>query len=441
LNTELKVVYNLREAINHTLSVNPNLEAMRYNRDVLYYEVRNAYGGYLPHLNVTAGAGGGWKEEKSPGQPFNQRDFTDRLQGGVSLSQLLFDGWRTPGKVAQNEALLDSGRKRYLTDAEVYSLNSIVAYMESWRNWGLVELAEQNVQTHGTILNSLNERQRLGAGSAADVVQTQARLSRAESTLEERMSAADISVAGFLRTVGAMPSPELQLPEDPHPLLPPSVEAFVRSTLENNPKIKSYQKDIEAAQYGVTIARSALFPEFFAVASANTDTWHNAEWETNDYSMMITMRWNLFAGMSDVNAIKAAASRVRESESNLRALEYQLRQEAQAAWREYMAANRMVQLMESTVAYNDQTREYYRQQFEVGQRSLLDVLDAENEYFANNSLLLTYRANEYIAIYRLAAMRGALLSSLGIDPALYEIDLLPVNGGAQARTTSRATIN
>jgi adhesin transport system outer membrane protein len=396
--------------------------------------VRNAYGGYLPHLNVTAGAGGGWKEDRTPTADPTTRSLTDRLQGGVSLSQLLFDGWRTAGQVAQNEALLDSSRKRYLTDAEVYSLDAIVAYMESWRNWGLVELAEQNVQTHESILTSLNERQAMGAGSTADVVQTQARLSRAESTLEERMSAADISVASFLRTVGALPSPELELPEDPHPLIPPGVEAFVRSTLENNPKIKSYQKDIEAAQNRVTIARSALFPEFFAVASANTDNWQNGDWQTNDFSVMITMRWNLFAGMSDVNAIKAAVSRVRESESNLRALEYQLRQEAQASWREYLAANRMVQLMEATVAYNDQTREYYRQQFEVGQRSLLDVLDAENEYFSNNSQLLTYKANEYIAIYRLASMRGALLSSLGIDPALYEIDLLPINDGERIKT-------
>ena len=426
LSTELKTVYNLRETIHHTLLINPDLEGMRYNRDTLQYQVQSAYGEYLPHLDVTGGIGGGWKQELTPNAPTSSRGFSDRLQGGVSLSQLLFDGWKASGNIAQNQALLDSSRKRYLDNAEVYSLDAIVVYMETLRNWGLVDLAEQNVTTHQNILVSLSERQELGAGSAADVVQTQARLARAESSLEETKSAADISVASFLRTVGAIPDPSIAFPEDPRGLVPPSVEAFVQSTLENNPKIKAYQKDIEAAQNAVTVARSALFPEFYAVASANTDQWDGRDYQTNDYAVMLTMRWNLFSGFSDVNNIKAAASRVRESQATLRSLEYSLRQESQASWREYLAATRMVKLLEATVGYNDQTREYYRQQFEVGQRSLLDVLDAENEYFTNSSQLLTWRANEYIAIYRLASLRGALLSGLGVDNALYDIDQLPV---------------
>lgn len=428
LNNELKTVHNLMEAVNHTLTVNPDLEAMRFNRDTLHYEVKRSYGAYLPHVDITGGVGYAWKQELQPDLPTTGRRWTDRLQGGASISQLLFDGWKTTSNIGANEATYDSSRNRYMDNAEVLSLDSAISYLEVLRNRQLVELAATNVQTHQNILGSLSDRQTMGAGSAADVVQTQARLSRAEATLEETRSAADISEAGFLRSVGAIPGSDMAYPQHPQGLVPPNLNAYVLSTLENNPKIKAYIKDIEAAQYAAGVARSAFFPTFYVVASINTDQWDSRDYQTNDSGVMLTMNWNLFSGGSDLNALNAAISRVREKQSGLRSLEYNLRQEAQATWREYEATIRMVKLMEATVDYNNQTREFYWEQFQVGQRSLLDVLDAENEYFQSSSQLVTWKVNEFIAIYRLASLRGALLPGLGVEPTLYEIDQMPVAG-------------
>ena len=428
LNNELKTVNTLMEAVNHTLTVNPDLEAIRFNRDTLHYEVKRAYGAYLPHVDITGGAGFAWKQELQPNLPITGRDFTNRLQGGASISQLLFDGWRSASDIGTNEATYDSVRNRFMDNAEVLSLDSAIAYLEVMRNRSLVDLAVNNVETHQTILASLSERQDLGAGSAADVVQTQARLSRAEATLEETRSTSDISEASFLRSVGAIPGEDMVYPDHPAGLVPPGLDSYILSTLENNPKIKAYVNDIEAAEYAASLARSAFYPTFYLVGSANTDQWDSRNFQTNDFGVMLTMNWNLFSGGSDLNALQAAVSRVRETKSGLRSLEYNLRQEAQATWREYEATIRMVKLMEATVDYNNQTREFYWEQFQLGQRSLLDVLDAENEYFQSSSQLLTWKANEYVAIYRLAALRGAFLPSLGVDPRLYEIDTLSIEG-------------
>jgi adhesin transport system outer membrane protein len=426
LNHELQVIHSIQDAINHTLTISPDLEGMRYNRDTLQYETRRAYGGYFPRVDVTAGAGGGWKQDLTPDSPTTSRGFTDRYQGGASISQMLFDGWKTSSDVGRSQATLDSSRNRYMDNAEVLSLDAAIAYMEVLRNRRLVELSVKNVENHKFILESLHQRRDLGAGSEADVVQTQARLARSEASLEEARSTADISEANFLRAIGAVPGQDIDFPAHPQDLVPPGLEAFLLATLENNPKVKSGLKDIEAAEFAVTNARAAFFPTLYVAASANTDQWERRDYQTNDYGVMLTMRWNLFAGCSDFNAVSAAMSRVQESQSALRSLEYTLRKEAQAAWREYEAAVRMVQHMTATVDYNLQTKEFYWDQFQIGQRSLLDGLDAENEYFQSSSQLVTWRVNEYIAIYRLASLRGALLSGLGIDSRLFDIDQLQV---------------
>jgi adhesin transport system outer membrane protein len=141
-------------------------------------------------------------------------------------------------------------------------------------------------------------------------------------------------------------------------------------------------------------------------------------WEHNT-AAMLRMDWNLFNGGSDTAEREAAMYRVRQTKADRNELMRMVDEEIEATWSRYETAISKISNYGDALKYNRETLSMYMDQFTVGQRSLLDVLDAENELFQTSGLLVTAQANEVIAAFRILALGGKMTESLGVDPALY----------------------
>ena len=130
---------------------------------------------------------------------------------------------------------------------------------------------------------------------------------------------------------------------------------------------------------------------------------------------MATMRWNLFNSGADKAETEAAESRVRQARQTAYNFFDDLNLEIADTWTRYMAAIDQRKYYQEAVVYNTQTRDAYLAQFNLGQRSLLDVLDAENELFNSATEEATARGNEIVGAYRLYALAGQFLPVLNID--------------------------
>ena len=189
----------------------------------------------------------------------------------------------------------------------------------------------------------------------------------------------------------------------------------------NNPKINAAGEDVNAEVERINIAKANYHPYVYAeLSSSYSDGVENQDyWERTD-AAMVRFNWNLYNGGSDVAGHKATKARKRQAEADKYDLTLAVESETKTTWAQYMSSLNEVKEYTTAVQYNRDTKEIYLEQFGVAQRSLLDVLDSENEVFQSSSQLVTSSVNEQIAAYKLMALSGNLITALGVDPALYK---------------------
>jgi adhesin transport system outer membrane protein len=308
---------------------------------------------------------------------------------------------------------------RTFDNAEAIALDAIIAHMGVYRQRELVGLAQMNVNDHLKILDQLNERQKGGVGSIADVDQTQGRLARAYASLAETQSSLKAAEANYQRIVGKLAG-DVDFFNVPDGIVPKTLDEAVRQTMESNPKVLALGANIEEANRRVELSKSSFLPKVHAeLSSSYLDQADSSETYEHNNQAMVRVRWNIFNGHSSVADRNAAISRKMQATANRNDQKDMVIEETRATWAELQSARQRVVSFGDALIYNQKTLESYVKQFIVGQRTLLDVLDAHNEKFQSSGLLITARTNEVIAAERLLALTGKLNASLQIDEQLY----------------------
>jgi adhesin transport system outer membrane protein len=346
-------------------------------------------------------------------------DFDERQEASITLVQPLYRGGEIKSQVAVEKANLDSADKRVFDNAESLALDAIIAHMEVWRQRNLLELTDRNVETHRQILEDIEERQRAGAGSSADVMQTKGRLSLTMASRAFITAELEAARANYARVVGSDPG-KLSLPKEYKRSLPKSLEEAQTQAERNNPKLAALAADIRAADNEVAVKKASFLPRInLELGSTYEDGVEAQKTYTQNNVAMLRLRWNLYKGGSDTASRDASAARKRQLMATRNDQYLRIVEETRDTWYQYRTAEAQTQTYRDAVQYNRQTREAYREQFIVGQRSLLDVLDSENELFQTSGHLITARTNEIVAAYRLLALGGNLMKNLLEDPKVY----------------------
>lgn len=405
----------LKDSVVNTLETHPRLKAFQENRQAAEHDVDRARAGWFPRLDVRGGVGVEQYNDRSTRQSGHENDWYDRSEGSVTLSQTIWDGLATASRVDINKNKLGSVDNRLIDNAEALGLDAVLAHIEVLRQREIVRLSEINVQQHESILGSQQERSRMGAASVSDVTQTQGRLARAQSTLIEARSALQVAEAAYFRLTGQM-VPETLGPAEAPTATPPSVDAALADSQSTNPKVQALISDVRTSEAEIDLAKSGYHPVIYAEVGPTykdqVESSRTYEWGT---AAMLRMNWNLFNGGADMAAVKGASARSRQSRQELQNQIDELGRETRSTWTQMLSAREQQRYFLSAIDYNVQTRDAYMQQFLVGQRSLLDVLDAENELYSSSIQEVTSRMNDAGAQYRLLALGGKLLDSLGID--------------------------
>lgn len=411
----------LKDTVLSTLSYNPDIKSFQEYRQAAVHDVSRARSGWLPRVDARAGWGvEQWSDantRQSPAQrgfAQNDRGFYERSEASLIIQQTIWDGFATWSRYQIGTTRLDSASSRLLDNAEAASLDAILAHIEVYRQRRLVALGELNVQNHKDILVSQQERQRVGASSLADVTQTTGRLARAQASLADTRSALEVAMATYKRLTGKEPR-ELEAPYAPDNAYP-SMEAALADSQTRNPKVKALQADIETARAQKELDKSPFHPQIYLEVGPAYQ-WQVQGSQTYDWGTGVMLRgvWNLFDGFYDWYNVKGDVARLRQTKQQLNSQTDTLARDTASTWSALISAREQAKYFDVAVDNNTQTRDAYLQQFNVGQRSLLDVLDSENELYSSSIQLVTARLNEVAAMYRLKALGGELLAGLGVD--------------------------
>ncbi|MGD8846233.1 MAG: TolC family outer membrane protein [Desulfobacteraceae bacterium] len=405
-----------------TLESNPRLSELKQNREAVQQDLRQTKGRYYPRVDLNVGYGTDSHSDQLTRSQNKEGDFDARSEASLTLVQPLYQGGETRSLVEKQSAKLESVNFRVYDNAESLALDAIIAHLEVWRQRRLLDLTEQNIKTHEKILDHIDERQRAGAGSSADVVQTKGRLALTRSSRAQIAGALESARVNYHRVVGRYPE-KLRLPENFRLLAPAGAEQAIEIARGCNPKLAAFTADIRAAKGEFGARKSSFLPKVnLELSSTYEDQAESSTTYSHNNAAMVRARWNLYNGGSDRAAREAASSRRLQLVSARKDQYQKIEEQIRDTWSQYQISGRQTDTYADAVKYNTQTRDAYQQQFVVGQRSLLDVLDSENELFQSSGQLITAQVNEIIAVYRLLTLSGCLLNSLGVDHQAYGLD-------------------
>ena len=422
---------SLEDSIRATLASNPEVGVVRADRDAIDQELRQARADYLPSIDLRGAVGPEYSNStstrnRSARQQDPSRDASttlSRYESQVTLSQMLFDGFATQSEVERQLARVDSAAYRVQEAAEFIALDAVEAYLDVLRNQQLTQLATENLAEHLRILAQVSEAERGGAGSIADVRQTESRVAEARSSLATATGNLRDAGARYQRVVG-MPAESLSEPQPPVHALPESPDAAAMRAADNRPTVLIAHADIDAAKAELEGSRAGYYPRFDlelgAAANRNLDGVKGGD---VDAQAMFVVRYNLFRGGADIAREREAFARVDESRESLRDARRAAEEEARVSYNALETARTRVEALRQGVEAQRATRDIYAQQFDLGQRSLLDLLDAENELFIDRSNLITAFYTEAFAVYRVLTVTGDLLMTLDIDRPKTAIDI------------------
>jgi adhesin transport system outer membrane protein len=407
---------SITEAIELAISTNPDIGIVASNREAVDEELKQARGLYLPQIDLAAGIGKEMTDDRTTRANGHDGLILIREEFSVTLQQRIFDGFEADSMVNREKARVESAANRVAENAEFLALDAIGAYVEVLRQRELVRLSEENLRVHLGILESLQQRLAGGGGSRADVAQTEARSSRARATVTQTLNDLRDSEAAYTRIVGQFPD-QLEAPEFPEGVLPGDLDDAVSLAGTSNPTTKIFEADVRTASAEISLAEVPLYPAITLEAETEYNDGRDGiqTYEFNN-QVMLRLRWNLFRGGIDRANRQEQLSRLAESKNRRLRSFLGAQQEMRQSWFALEASRQRVEDLADSVRFNVETRDAYRQQFEVAQRTLLDVLDAENELFVSSGQLVSSQTNELLASYRILAVGGMLMRTLGISP-------------------------
>lgn len=410
---------DLRDAIAQTIQTNPEVLAELREVDSRDRQVREALGGYYPTVDLLAGFG---FQERDPtsrqfADPNRTRNELERREAQLNVSQLVFDGFQTPNEHKNQMARHKSSEFRAQSVGEDIALQVVRTYLEVIKQQDILVLAKQTLATHEDIYSKMKKRFDSGVGSRADFDQISGRLALAKTNVISQTANLLDAKTNFQRVVGTYPSEgALTHPGTYRKYLPMTMDDAVAKALDNHPLLKTATADIEAVSYQYEQTKSPFFPHFHVELERDlNDNIDGVEEQVDDLKLMLRMRYNLYRGGSDKARKQQFAYLVEKAKEVRNNTHRQVEQETRLAWVAYEAIRDQIPALEDYVKDSSATKEAYIKQFDLGRRTLLDLLNTENEMISAKQSLVAAQQDLLYNEYRLFQTMGELLYTVGVQ--------------------------
>ncbi|WP_272699563.1 TolC family outer membrane protein [Desulfovibrio sp. Fe33] len=411
---------SLKDSVVTAVKQHPQIKSLLNNKDAVAKAKLSALGRFFPSLDLTGEYGTQQYSSAATRSVDTDEHWRNATEFQATLTQPIFDGFDRWHDYKREGARLTSAEGRLVDNVETVGLDAVRAHVDVVRLRKLINLAEDNIAAHQHLLDSISERVQGGAGNRADEMQAKGRVARAETTLVTYTGELRSAEAEYIRTVGTAPT-SLAKPEYLPNYIPAKADQILEIALENNPKIAVYKAEIEVAEQTKGQLESTMYPTVDAyLSSRHTDNLDGVDSWVQDNKAMLRARWNIFNGTSDYNDIRTATARVREAQNNLQDTTDDVIRQVASTWADYQSSLNQIEKYQEALQYSLESLDLYLMQFNVGQRSLLDLLDATNEVFTNRVQLETATMNRDFTVYKFLALEGQLMKTLEIASNTYE---------------------
>lgn len=403
----------LESALARAYGNNPDLNAQRAGVRVRDEDVAQAKSGYRPRINATADIGRTYSEatrQSAFGGATRSENFTSPRGFGVEINQSIFDGFQTSNRVRAAESGVLGSREQLNTTEQSVLLDAATAYMDVLRDTAILDLQRNNVEVIDEQLRQTRDRFNVGEVTRTDVAQAEARLaaSRSEASLAE----ANLrnSIATYRQVVGV--EPQQLAPGRPlDSLTPRSVDAALKIALNEHPAIKARQHAVDVAELQVKVAQGALAPQL-GVAGSVDQRYSSQQAGDQTFSASVVARLTvpIYEGGQAYSATRQAKEEAGQRRLEADAVRDQVRAAVQSSWGRLEAARAQIQAAQAQIDAAETALSGVREEARVGQRTTLDVLNAQQELLTARVNLIQAQRDRVVASYSLVNAMGRLNS-------------------------------
>ncbi len=411
-NIRAEETLSMKKAVEVAILTNPEILQAYKNYESVVNDREAAFGRYLPSVDFTTSAGA--EDRHDPLVVANNNRYF-RSQNSLSLKQVIFDGFATKNEVAR----LDHTSKARLYELENMSqyIASEVSrsYIDLVRYKTLKGLAESNYISHKIIFRQILIKAKAGVGKSSDADQALSRLYLATYNLSVESSNLHDAEVRYQRLTGQLPPKEIDKNIPIMKDIPKDSVAAIKQAQLHNPSLLATIEDTLSQRALVDNKGAAFMPkvEFRARADRGEDLNGYAGSHRNDVAEVV-VSWNIFNGFTDINLKRKEQSLFEASVDRRDKTCRDIRLEVELAYNDINKLTKQSTFLDTRIISTEKTRDAYRKQFEIGQRTLVDLLNAENELFDAKRLYTNVSSEMLIANVRTHYQMGSLLNILGL---------------------------
>lgn len=404
----------LQDAVTFMLKSNPDVRSQYYNRMAREKEVRQAKAGYLPTIDVYVSAGLDRQHE-----PFF--DTTWPASSTVSVRQNVFRFFGTQSEVERQEARVRSQAYLLQGSAENNALLSSKVFLNVLRNQELYDLAQENLTNHRRILDQVKLRSESGVDRRADFDQVMGRVALAQSNVVAAQANLTDSSTDYQAVIGHLPG-NLVKPGPVGSALPKTLEEAEQLAVQNNRTLKSAKADVEARNAQHATAKSQFYPSLDVALDYKWQKDVDIPGRKEDFLAMATISFNILNGGWNKARLGQTTYEIYEAEEIAENTKRQTVQSIRLSWEANKTSAERVAHLEEYVKSAGQTADAFTAQWNIGRRTMFDLLDQQAEHINARASLVNAKYDNMYSEYRILNGMSQLIPFLGLH--LSEQDLV-----------------
>jgi outer membrane protein len=403
---------------------NPSLNAQRAALRATDENVPQALSGYRPKLSITGTSGPNWEKatQEFPGNqtPTTSEQFIQRTIGATA-TQTLYNGFQTANRTRQAESQVDAARETLRVTEQQVLLDAATAYMNLLRDGAILELNQSNVQVLTEQLKQTRDRFNVGEVTRTDVAQAESRLAAGRSALLGAQSNYVTSQANYRRVIGVDPG-KLAPGTSVDRLSPGTLPRAIAQGQALNPSVLAASYGVDVAELSVKISEGALYPNLTLTGATLAGNFPSFETsKLVNASVVGTLTIPIYQGGAEYSAIRQFKETVGQTRLNLDTNRDQARATVVQSWGQLEAAKAQIESTTAQVNAAEIALNGVREEARVGQRTTLDVLNAQQELVNARVAFVTAQHDRVVASYALLAAVGALsMQHLGLSVVIYD---------------------
>ena len=398
------------DALRKAVLDNPRVATEWYRFEAAMAAERAAKGAMLPEVNLAADLSR--EERETPQTTFDPYSSSNNT---LTINQMLFDGFRSLELTREKRFEANAQFYQLRDQSEQVALDAAAAFLDVYRHQQLVAYSIDNLIEHRQVFLQIKDRTVGGMDPGVDLEQAKARLSLAESNLLVELNNLNDRKTGYQRVVGVPPADGLELPSRSFEG-PASRDIALRVAYQQSPVIDLNAETSRARQAGVKANRGAFYPTIELRYRNQNDT--NREGVRGDFkeqAVEVALNLNLYRGGSDIALTREAHNLYYSALEQQKVACINVRQDVLNAFNEVAILTSRVEILKANLESQETSKDAYKAQFELGARSLLDMLDGVNEYFVTRNSVLNAEIDLIKAEVRVLAIMGVLLTTVGVE--------------------------